>query len=71
MFCNDKSIKASSFNCDAEAQVLSCTFPTTFEAGNRITLHISFSGLINDKMCGFYRSGYVDEVTGEKRFIFI
>lgn len=32
-------------------------------------LHIGFSGTINDKLCGFYRSKYVDTKTNETKFV--
>nr|CAD7454444.1 unnamed protein product [Timema tahoe] len=37
--------------------------------GREYTLHIKFLGTLNDLLQGFYRSSYVDHVTGELRWL--
>ena len=36
---------------------------------NDVTLNIEFTGILNDKMAGFYRSSYIDTKTGEKKWL--
>jgi aminopeptidase 2 len=38
-------------------------------ATNATTLDIQFTGELNDKMAGFYRSSYIDKKTGEKKWL--
>lgn len=50
---------------DAEKEVLTLTLDKQVKAGTKVTLDIEYSGSINNKMAGFYRSSYVDKATGE------
>ena len=43
--------------------------PIVLEVGSKISLAIEYSGDINDKLAGFYRSTYEDKASGEKRVI--
>ena len=35
--------------------------------GQNVSLSVEYSGILNDKMCGFYRSSYTNLVSGEAR----
>jgi len=45
------------------------TFSEALKAGSEAKLTIKFTGQLNDKMAGFYRSSYVDKITGEKKYL--
>lgn len=57
-------LQGTEFNKEAETVTLK--FDRVFQKG-RYALTINFSGVLNDKMRGFYRSSY--EVNGEKRWM--
>ncbi|MCH8940542.1 MAG: M1 family peptidase, partial [Chloroflexi bacterium] len=50
---------ASGITMDADEETLTLTFPSALPAGKG-TLHIVFTGELNDKLTGFYRSQYTD-----------
>lgn len=50
-----------------EQETVTIKFPTAFTAGSEGTLSMSFSGNLNDKMKGFYRSKYYTP-NGEERY---
>lgn len=54
-------VEAKHFELNKEEETLKCEFNESFEKGKEILLDIEFEGEINDKMVGFYRSGYLDE----------
>lgn len=56
---------ATDIALDEKAEVLTLTFADTLAAGTEANLYLSFTGILNDKMAGFYRSGYTN-AAGEK-----
>lgn len=52
---------------DEKTHVLSIEFDEELKAGDKGTLTIAYSGTINDKMAGFYRSTYTDN--GVKKYL--
>ncbi len=50
-----------------EDQTITFIFKETLVAGTTATLHLSFHGILNDQLRGFYRSQY--EYDGEKRIM--
>lgn len=52
--------------CPAQ-ETVTIKFPTKLSAGTEGTLSMSFSGNLNDKMKGFYRSKYYTP-SGEERY---
>lgn len=53
---------------DEDKQTVEFSFDQELEAGSKAKLDISFSGTLNDKLCGFYRSVHTDE-DGKKRVV--
>lgn len=53
---------------DCVREVLTLTLEKPLKAGTHATLTIQYSGIINDKMAGFYRSSYTDKATGAKTY---
>ncbi|ODV94865.1 hypothetical protein PACTADRAFT_50719 [Pachysolen tannophilus NRRL Y-2460] len=51
---------------DKDSETTTFKFDTPLE-DDKLQLYIKFSGILNDKMCGFYRSSY--ELNGEKKYI--
>ncbi|CAJ0763076.1 15807_t:CDS:2, partial [Entrophospora sp. SA101] len=51
-----------------DKDTVTLTFQKEIIAGTKAALHIEFTGILNDKMTGFYRSSYVDE-SGNKRYL--
>lgn len=77
--CCDIDVKEASYQGDGasdkikgeisytkENEIVTFTFPSEIQPGNG-TLSVSFSGELNDKMKGFYRSKYTSP-EGEERF---
>ncbi|EFA82031.1 puromycin-sensitive aminopeptidase-like protein [Heterostelium album PN500] len=58
---------ASNIAFDTHDEVAIITFPAALAKGSTPTLKITYSGILNDKLKGFYRSKYV--VNGEDRYI--
>ncbi|CAG8558805.1 9973_t:CDS:10 [Ambispora gerdemannii] len=62
------SINALHISYNKEKQTVTFTFPSEVQAGTSAILHIDFTGTLNDRMCGFYRSSYTD-ATGNKKYL--
>ncbi|CAG8485846.1 13015_t:CDS:10 [Cetraspora pellucida] len=45
---------------DTQKQTVTLTFPEELPAGSKAALYLEFTGILNDKMNGFYRSSYKD-----------
>jgi len=63
-------VEATSIEHDSHdsAQTVACTFPVTLRAGTQAVVEYTFTGVLNDKMAGFYRSSYVTP-QGETRYM--
>lgn len=61
-----EKVKKVSF--DEEKQTVTFDLAKPLEAGATAALNIKFTGILNDKMAGFYRSSYTDE-NGETRYL--
>ncbi|KAK9475131.1 peptidase family M1-domain-containing protein [Dipodascopsis tothii] len=59
---------ATAQTADEDAQSIAFTFPVSFTAGSRVTFTSKFTGILNDKMAGFYRSSYTD-ADGSTKFM--
>ncbi len=64
------SCEASNINYDAQKQTVTLTFPQEFASGSTASLHIEYTGILNDKMAGFYRSSYKDK-DGNTKCVFL
>ncbi|KAL1976637.1 hypothetical protein VTN31DRAFT_2919 [Thermomyces dupontii] len=53
---------------DPDKQVTTLEFDQTIPAGSKAQLKLTFTGILNDKMAGFYRSSY-KTADGETRYI--
>ncbi|CAN6663971.1 alanine/arginine aminopeptidase [Trichomonascus vanleenenianus] len=53
---------------DKDAQSATFHFNQDFAEGSKVTLDIDFTGELNDKLCGFYRSVHKDE-NGKERVV--
>ncbi|CAG8697040.1 14609_t:CDS:10, partial [Ambispora leptoticha] len=62
------STNASDITYDDEKHTVTFTFPNELQAGTSAVLYIDFTGILNDKMCGFYRSSYTD-TAGNKKYL--
>lgn len=62
-------ISSPNVTYDEHAQVTTVTFDKTIDAGNQVQLEQKFTGKLNDKMAGFYRSSYKDEATGKTKYL--
>jgi aminopeptidase 2 len=65
-----KSIASKKIALDEDKQT--ATFDLEEElkvAADSTTLSIAFTGILNDKMAGFYRSSYIDKTSGEKKWL--
>ncbi|GEQ69240.1 hypothetical protein JCM33374_g2911 [Metschnikowia sp. JCM 33374] len=51
----------SNISYDEEKQTATFTLASEVAAGAAASLSLSFTGILNDKMAGFYRSSYTDE----------
>jgi len=56
---NGPATAASDIAMDTDKETLTLTFPSALSAGEG-TLHIVFTGEMNDRLTGFYRSQYTD-----------
>ncbi|QEL59899.1 hypothetical protein CJJ09_001986 [Candidozyma auris] len=63
---NGEAVKSTSF--DEDKQTVSFALASPLEPGASAKLHIVFTGILNDKMAGFYRSSYTDD-KGETRYL--
>lgn len=65
-----KSISSKSISLDEEKQTATLEFDEELKATKgSTTLNIDFTGILNDKMAGFYRSSYIDKESGEKKWL--
>ena len=65
-----ETIQSKDIQVDEENQVATITFDQNLSVVNNETkLNIAFTGTLNDKMAGFYRSSYIDAQTGEKKWL--
>ena len=62
-----KVIASKKISVDEEKQIATLDFED--ELTDQITLSIDFTGILNDKMAGFYRSSYIDAKSGEKKWL--
>lgn len=62
-----KQITAKETNVSVENETAELVFPEALSAGD-YKLHLKFTGEINDKMKGMYRSKYISE-SGEERYV--
>ncbi len=60
-------LAAADTSFDGDAETVAFTFPQELPAG-KATLLLEFSGELNDKLHGFYRSRYTDQ-NGEPRYL--
>jgi aminopeptidase 2 len=62
--------KATDISVDVEKQEATLEFEDELKVGKGAAqLRIEFTGVLNDKMAGFYRSSYIDGKTGEKKWL--
>lgn len=66
---NDSSetLEAIDISFCSEQETVTLKFPNALPAGSEGVLNVSFSGNLNDKMKGFYRSKYFTS-SGEERY---
>lgn len=60
-------VEATDISFCLEQETVTLKFPNVFPAGSEGVLNVSFSGNLNDKMKGFYRSKYFT-ASGEERY---
>jgi aminopeptidase 2 len=63
-----QTLVTSSIDFDKEKHILTLTFPEVLPVKSTGTLSIDFTGILNDEMCGFYRSSYEDK-DGNKKYM--
>jgi len=64
------TLEAKAMKVDEEKQEVAVEFGEELGMGKgAATLNIAFTGILNDKMAGFYRSSYIDVKTGEKKWL--
>lgn len=64
------TLEATGIKIDEEKQEATVQFEKEIDVGKAAaTLKITFTGILNDKMAGFYRSSYVDVKTGLKKWL--
>ncbi|KAL1923606.1 uncharacterized protein VTP21DRAFT_8586 [Calcarisporiella thermophila] len=56
----EQSVSASSIEYDETKEQCTITFPQSLMAGTEALLKLKFTGILNDKLVGFYRSSYKD-----------
>ncbi|HSR89581.1 MAG TPA: M1 family metallopeptidase [Candidatus Udaeobacter sp.] len=66
-FDENNSVVCKEINFDAEAQTATFAFPNQLPKGEAI-LKIKYTGILNDKMVGFYRSKYVT-ASGQEKYL--
>lgn len=54
------SVTASSVSYNIEDETITLEFPRALHVGSSWILDITYIGLVNDKLNGFYRSAYTD-----------
>ena len=60
-------VEADAIDLDAKAERATLRFPSPLPAG-RVVLRMEFAGVLNDQLCGFYRSRYAD-ADGAERYM--
>ncbi|KAI9175228.1 hypothetical protein H9P43_006589 [Blastocladiella emersonii ATCC 22665] len=65
----EQRLDASSITHDEKIEQSSLHFPSALPAGADATLTITFKGIHNDKMAGFYRSGYTGKDGNQKYLV--
>jgi len=60
------SLDAVNIEHNAKKQTVTLTFPQELAKNNKGMLKLQFNGTLNDKMCGFYRSVFVDKQGNKK-----
>ncbi|CAI2171506.1 16013_t:CDS:10 [Funneliformis geosporum] len=63
-----QSCEATNIEYDSQKETVSLTFPHEFSSGTTASLHIEYTGILNDKMVGFYRSSYEDK-SGNTKYL--
>ena len=58
--------KASKVEIDTVLETVRCEFNAPLEKGREMCLKMSYKGIHNDQMAGFYRSGYKDDQGNKK-----
>ncbi|CEP63784.1 arginine/alanine aminopeptidase LALA0_S09e02432g [Lachancea lanzarotensis] len=62
--------KAVKWDIDTENQVATFEFPKGFFKNQKtVTLDLTFTGILNDNMAGFYRAKYIDKKTGATKYM--
>lgn len=64
---SDDTIEATDISFCCEQETMTLQFPNILKAGTDGILDVEFSGTLNDKMKGFYRSKYYTQL-GEERY---
>jgi len=68
-----KKIKSKNISYDSTEQTVSIEFDesemSSVQVNDSLVLRMNYTGILNDKMCGFYRSQYVDASTGESKWM--
>lgn len=65
-----KEVKSTKIEVDEDKQTATLEFDEELSvARDETSLKIEFTGELNDKMAGFYRSSYIDKQTGEKKWL--
>ncbi|KAJ3041844.1 Aminopeptidase 2 mitochondrial [Rhizophlyctis rosea] len=65
---HENTQSATNISYDSKAETVTFEFADEIPAGASAVLHIKYTGIHNDKMAGFYRSGYTDQ-QGNKKFM--
>lgn len=63
---NGTKMNSSNVKLDEENELATITFPQALSVGTG-KLHITYTGILNDKLKGFYRTKYVHP-SGEERY---
>jgi aminopeptidase 2 len=66
--CDEHGIseQAKEISLNKAAETVSVTFANALKPGTDVVLSLDFEGIHNDKMAGFYRSGYKDAQGNKK-----
>ena len=65
-FLCSSAVDSSDISYDKEEETVTITFPSSLPVG-KCQLHLDYTGELNDKMKGFYRSKYTS-VDGEEKY---
>lgn len=63
------SSNAKDIKYDSDNQVSTFSFADDVLSGEKVTLEIDFTGVLNDNMAGFYRAKYEDKETGQTKYM--